>query len=64
MVLLDYADWVDKYGWDELDEHLNNMNGEPSPSTEEQDEWLEDAYEGYISGYQCQAYDSYKDDKQ
>ena len=56
---LDYGDWIDKYGLEELDEFLidNDL------TNDEQDEWLNEAYECYVSEYQCRAYSNYKDDR-
>ena len=56
---LDYEEYCVKYGLDELDEFLidNDL------TNDEQDEWLNEAYECYVSEYQCRAYDEWKDDR-
>jgi len=56
---LDYEEYCAKYGLDELDEFLidNDL------TNDEQDEWLNEAYECYVSEYQCRAYSNYKDDR-
>ena len=60
MKLLDFEEYCVKYGLEELDEFLidNDL------TNDEQDEWLNEAYECYVSEYQCRAYDEWKDDKE
>ncbi len=63
---IDFDTWTDRIGFSDLDEYLIELNQEDPHyfcSPEEQDQWLSDAYDDFISDMQDQAYQKYKDDK-
>ncbi len=65
-MLYNYKTWYDKYGADQLEEYLIELDQEDSHydcSQDEQDQWLEDEYESYISGYEDHCYEQYKDSR-
>ena len=61
-MVLNYNDWCEKYGYDELNKYLENKSTGHREYDVEEIDWLENEYEYYISKYQCESYDSWKDD--
>ena len=60
MKLLTFTDWCDKYGYQELEEYREEcyfLDMVP----EEEDEWLDYAYEAHISEYEDRCYSNFRD---
>ena len=60
MKTLSFEDWQDKYGSKEYEEFLDE-NDLSFLTQEQEDEWLEDAYEGHISEYEDNCYSDHRD---
>jgi len=60
MKTLSFEDWQDKYGSKEYEEFLDENDLSFLPQDQE-DEWLENAYEAHISEYEDRCYEDYRD---
>lgn len=64
MKLLSFKDWVDEYGMGELEEYQIELEQEDDGyelSEYEENEWLSNAYEDYISYAEDRTYDEWKE---
>ena len=60
MKILSFEEWQDKYGSKEYEEFLDENDLSFLPQDQE-DEWLENAYEAHISEYEDNCYTDYRD---